>query len=438
MHQLKLSVHDTFILSPTEAVLVLPNGERRLTDIRDLETFAHLKRKIELEFGLPYELQNIQLTDYPNVISDWIPIRAIYQYNTEVHLSVDQRWTAFIRASLRGANEKVAILLEEKGGSVHFEKHLYIGVFVAVATGNEQLWRYLLDLKTNIYNRTASGRNLLHIAVHARNLDCIECILERTGFVLIDSKDKSDESPLDLANKICFVEAVEAFKTYREVSELNRNRMVRVYLDEKMGHQNEESNSTKNSQLCYIRANSTDKNSKAVSKSSSPSSRIMQTCQLLDREKTPNLLKSCATDPCTDNSMRLPGVSNEEFSNMESVVVPKISLLSVDAKCKPISRSAPVSPVPNPRITEVTELSSRMWSPLQKKNEDRSCRKNSDGNSNQRILDQRPLVMEQIVFLPTWKRGIQKNSENPQHVEKCENQLEVESEVGVKGQKSTR
>ena len=438
MHQIQLSADCTLALPPSEALLVLPNGERRLVDIRELETFADLKRKIELEFGLPYELQNIQLSYHPHIISDWIPIGAIYQHNTEVHLRVDQGLTALIRASFRGANQKVARLLEEKGGSVHFEKHLYVGIFVAVGTGNEELWRHLLDLTPNIYKRTASGRNLLHIAVNARNLYCIERILERTGLVLIDSKDKSDQSPLDLANKICFFEAVDTFKKYKEASESNR--MGRTYLDEKIGHQNEESNLTKNTRLSYLRTNSTDKNRKAVSAPSSPRLRMMQKCQLLDRGKIQNVLKSCANDKdlSTDNSAGLPDISNEESSNLEPAAVLRKSRLSVGANCTSISVSAPVSPVLNARITEVAEIPSRIRSTLQKKNEDESCRKKSDGNSNQSILEQKPLVMEQVVFLPPWKRGSQKKSDNLEQEEKYENQLKVEREAGVEGQKSMR
>ena len=358
MLQLILSAHDAWELSSPETVVVLPNGERRLTDVKQSHTIADLKRKIELEFGVPYELQIIRLAFSPQIISDWSQIAVVNQRNTEVLLQVDARWDAFINASLRGANEKVTGLLQAKRGDVQFENYLYVGVFLAVATNNERLWRYLLDLRPKIYKRSASGRNLLHVAVHARNLDCIECILEGTGQMLIGSKDNKEVSPLDLAKRISFTEAVTTFERYKETSESGQKNMGRPVSLNDVAHQDGEPNSTKGPKGCYLRVNSNEKQKQLVTRPISPAL-VMDKPNLLDREKVNNSLKGHAVDNNLygRNALRCVaqrnGLKNLELLNVTPAAAPNRNIQSAGANRKSSSVSAPVSPVTSLRNPEV-------------------------------------------------------------------------------------
>ena len=432
MSHLHLSPPDAGQIAITEAVIVLPNGERRVIDITELQTFADLKHKIELVYGLPYELQRIRLTNCPQLIADWIPLAAIYQQeNTEVFVQVDHGWTTFIHASLRHSNEKLLGLLEVKEGKILFENRLHVALLVAVATDNEKLWKYLLKLGPNICKRTGSGRGLLHIAVQARSIDCIKSILEISGASLIDFKDTMGESPLALAEKTGFTEAIDAFQQYK--SEGNLNKIDKPELV---------SRSSKNPQISHQRSRSAKEQRRPVSTPNSPRLGGMKRYQLLDREKAyKTLINSSSIDASnssTDDSVRLPSIARERPLNFTAPLLPMKTHLTVVANRKSHSLSAPVSPASNTSTPEFVQSSIRKKSENEDRNYDTDC--SEDWSLKVDMPEQKPLGVRQVVFLPPWRRGgmKQKEPEKPEQILKSEDQLEVKDEGELEAQQPKR
>ena len=204
-------------------LVVLPNGCKEVFAINQSNTFGDLKRKIELQVGLPVELQNLELTDFDHPVGDWISTDILNGTNgSVVYLRTDRKWTQVIYACLRKGTEKALDILSSIEDSSVIENIIFVALLVSAAVGNEELITTLIEEAEeylNLKGRTSSGRTILHIVVAGGHWTCIEALLSKIahdfgGIDLLYVKDNDFESPLDIAKRAEQLDIVTKIKDF--------------------------------------------------------------------------------------------------------------------------------------------------------------------------------------------------------------------------------
>lgn len=427
MSQIPASQHE-------EVTIVLPNGERKSISVDESDTISNLKQKVELKYGLPYELQRIRLTDCPQIIADWTPMTAIHeQDNTEVFVQVDQGWDAIIQLSLRKATRKVLALLEGETGATLFENRLHVALCSAIAVGNDPFWKFLLTFRPNVHKRSGSGRTLLHIAVQAGNLDCIQAILKSGGADLIDNRDVMSNSPLMLAETTGFTEAVETFQRYLRGEEAREKEEPFCYNLDRNSNKAMVSNSNSVTKNNPVRMGPIEKQSRSVSTPNTPVMKRKKSHKLLDRESTWTMsTKSADDDSAIKNSSYLLGQSREKLP----LNLPR---LSESACTKNISTSVPILPTlhaSSPELLQGTQDTDKVSFKQEESTQQYRC----NTNCRREGPDEMPSGVQQVVFLPPWRRaGKTKNDGGkPEKFQNVDEKLEDEMKSGSSYQRAKR
>ena len=362
-------------------------------------------------YGLPYELQNIKITNGYYSVADWELVKTFKGGpNTEVFVRTDQEWTTFVSACLRDAPMTVLDFLETTETDDIFEKRLYVALFIAASTCDITLVRKLLGLRPNISKRTASGRNILHLAVATGDIDLTEAVLYYDCSDLIQAGDSRGETPLDLATKADNVELVEVL-----MSRIYQGNMAGKKPDEMFRKGRKISRaSASNSLRITGTAESKFPNSSRFVSHSTPSSP-----QLRRKSQDPSTLGHGKTDDILvkkfDYSTRQGPTSGE------TVNLPNILHVPPNQSTRPISgRRSSLAP----------RLSSPVPSAQRSPKSGREVRKFSAPDTYDDVFqlhnDQRG--MQQVVFLPPWRRsGRSHSSEETKEAQK--EHLEVQSQM---------
>ena len=403
-------------LSPTglqELVIVLPDGQRQIINTRQLHDFNDLKSRVELHFGIPCELQKLFLTDSDNPISDWVPLNELENIN-EVFIKTEKSWLSFVAACLRKGNFKVLQLVDVIVDRRHYENRLFVGLAIAVASGNQSLAIHLIrkvDSASVFRKRTSSGRTLLHFAVAGASWNCIELILVQGCFDLVTAEDRRGETPVMLAAKTgqaSLVKDMQDFSSKNQIEDNNNSGSAEQQTKKEVRRQGGSLKININKQLSIEE----DCDKKSQSTPTSPSHEKLNTHRLLDRETLANsvgnlkqrvsLVSGNKAKVSSSDSLPqlIPAATHKENKTYKSFLdtdhlvtqeAPRARSLSPSPprkhslqifdrrKRSPASISAPASPKLNRRLTP---------SPLAV-----SPSENRGGGVNQ------------VVFLPPWRRS---------------------------------
>lgn len=286
---------------------------------------------------------------------------------------------------------------------------MYLAIFLAVAAGNDWLWRHIFTLRPNIFRRTGSGRNLLHIAVKSRNLDCIETILGRGYTDLIHCTDTMGESPISLAQQMGLKEAVDVFDLTKN-DNIKGNKEIGCNLKQSTG-QEVISNLTNNQNVNQVRAWSAKMQNRLVSTSNT---------SLLARQKSQKSKKIKALiDPevihnSTSGPLCLPSMPFTTFP----LSMPRLS---------GVYNHKPSSSAPNLSSPEPPKGPAALaYTKSEPKERNSSYRRLTRNSSLDDISFQKPCGVQQVVFLPPWRRDCknQKTDEKPEQIKKAEDKSE--------------
>ncbi len=121
-----------------DTVVVLPDGISQIVNLQGLENFSDLKCRLELLYGIPYELQRLFLSDTEYPVGDWVPLNTL-QDERAVFVKTEKSWLTFISACLRQKNNKVLQILDELNGAVVIENRIFVAFFISLASTNTEL-----------------------------------------------------------------------------------------------------------------------------------------------------------------------------------------------------------------------------------------------------------------------------------------------------------
>ena len=423
--------HSPQLLTETDdIVVVLPNGVRQIIDIEGLETFSNLKCHIELLYGLPYELQRIFLPRDSHFVADWVPLVAIREGgDTEVFIKTEPSWTTFVSTCLRAANAKVLALLDTVEDRNVYENRLFVASCIAIASNNEILLKKLFQCNAKVDKRTASGRNLMHLAVLSDSLETINIILKNGGGQLITAQDSYEEAPVNLAEKVGATASVELFQGYltRQAMETEADQCENPVFEQKKKLSRQRISNSLN-----IPASRRLSVQMSRSTPSSPRSERVKQEGLLDREKIANSLSkpgennlSSRRGKMSVGQLELPSFRRQSVEVGNGLRLSPRSPLNVNLSLRRKStttQSAPVSP-----NTAIAPPFAHTPSPKLSPNPPRGSNKSSVGTTNGSCL-------QQVVFLPPWRRdGSNKNSDG----KSGDKTIKVDSETSWQRRKSS-
>eukprot|EP00794_Sanderia_malayensis_P019219 gene19219-21146_t len=215
-------------------VVVLPDGLNQIVSSSGLNSFFDLKCRLELQYGLPCELQRLFIcgTEFP--VGDWVPLNTLTQLHPGervVFVRTERNWIAFISACLRQDDERVLqtldfLLMSKK--SVIIVNRIFVALLISLACTNTELIRALTKRVTdvNFFNkRTASGRNLLHFATNSTDWECTELILKHANSDLLVAEDISGQTPFTISERSAYPSFIRKLREYH-ASQLKQGKMT--------------------------------------------------------------------------------------------------------------------------------------------------------------------------------------------------------------------
>ncbi|XP_032235979.1 uncharacterized protein LOC116617390 [Nematostella vectensis] len=191
--------HGCHYANTRKTILLQTRGGSTLEiEITERTSVEDLKAEAELRVGIPVELIRLQVNKVNLEDSEKICERGHLQKATFV-VAVNPLWEHFVDACLRKDNEEIVARIRLMHEFAHEDK-LFFSSFIGARVGNSEfLFGILVEKKMDIKRTSKTGRNVLHMAVMSKCVNCIADILMHGGGDLIDMADRYNKTPFCLA-----------------------------------------------------------------------------------------------------------------------------------------------------------------------------------------------------------------------------------------------
>ncbi len=382
-----------------DVVIVLPDGLRQVVCLQNLDNFEDIKCRIELLYGLPYELQRLFISGNDHPIGDWVPVNTLQQ-DEEIFVKTEESWLVFVSACLRGSKDKVLQILDTIGEERALENRTFVALFIASINADKELITHIYKRITdfNILNkRTASGRTLLHAAVTSGDSSCIELILLHANSDLLLAVDSSGDSPITLADKQGYYSVIRKIREHLKIHEKMEDLDDTAKL--KMKKALARRRGTQSLKLAVDRTavSSTEIKQRSLSTPASPS--VYRHTRLLERESLTNSLTELEKTNKSSASSRemLPRLADYSGkSESKQFLHPSVD----GSKHSPRS----LSPSPPRSLTIRRKSTQSASAPVSPNHLKCSPRGSPMPPSIPSPTDDKDSGVQQVVFLPPWRR----------------------------------